>query len=305
MSFPDVAGYLIHLHQEEKRSAAVIKKHMSMLSATHKLIYSHQPDFRPLSEATLLVMMKKGVNNIERKLPVVKPWFSLSKLFAHLASLASDPTKCPLAELRSKAIMLVRLDSFCRAADLASVDWPDISDDNLVLYFYDTKTARSSQQMTIRAYREWQMCTVATVRAYCARIKHITCQLRSRNINGVSKMCRPLFVSLTKETVTVEGKEQKMLTALGKERIAKITLERLRAAGITGDDQKGHSVRGAAASKAYNLGVPLAEVLARGRWKEAFTFFTSYHRPVRYRGSTDRLRGMPIEDILRHQIQRA
>jgi len=296
---------LIYLKSEEKKSSSVIKKHMNMLSATHKLLYSHQPDFRPLTEATLLVLMKKGINNAERKLPVVKPWFSLSKLFAHLAGVAANPKTCPIEELRSKAIMLLRLDSFCRAADLASVDWPEIGADNLVIYFYDTKTARSSQQMTIRAYREWQICSVATVRAYCDRIKTLPCQLRNRNVNGVMKECRPLFVSLTKEAVIVEGKEVKMHTPLGSERIAKITKDRLRAAGITGDDHKGHSVRGAAASKAYNLGTPIAEVLARGRWKEQFTFLTTYHRPVRYRGRTDNLRGWPIEDLLRHQIQRA
>jgi len=302
LSFPDVLAYLLYM-REEGKSAAQIKKAMSMLSASHKLLFSHQPDYRALSDATLLLQMRKGVVNEDAKLPVYKPWFSLASLFGSLAGLATNTKSCKLDELRDKAIILMRLDTFCRAADLASVDWPDIQDDSLTFYFYDTKTKRSSRQTTIHAYKpNPAICTVSVVRAYCSRTAQYQRDTRPRNINGTIKQCRPLFVTSHKNA-TKDGGSKTHYTALSSQRIAKVTKERMHAAGVP-SEFTGHNTRGAAASKAFNLGLPLVEVLRRGGWKSEDTFMNSYFRPVRYRPNIEAFKGWSIEQLIRHTAAR-
>ena len=50
--------------------------------------------------------------------------------------------------------------------------------------------------------------------------------------------------------------------------------------GIHAEIFKSHSTRVASNSAAYKLGMPLQEVLKRGQWSNAGTFFTYYFREI-------------------------
>jgi len=54
----------------------------------------------------------------------------------------------------------------------------------------------------------------------------------------------------------------------------------MREAGINTDIYKPHSVRAASNTKALNAGVPLKEVLKRGQWSNAKTFYHYYYRDI-------------------------
>ena len=65
-----------------------------------------------------------------------------------------------------------------------------------------------------------------------------------------------------------------------KDTLARWVKEVMGNSGIDTEIFKPHSTRVASNSAAYKLGMPLQEVLKRGQWSNAGTFFTYYFREI-------------------------
>ena len=70
----DVSDYVAHL-VSLKRSEALVRKHLAMLSVTHRLLFCHTASYTPLNDAPIIdsEMMRKGVHNMLAPAPVVEP----------------------------------------------------------------------------------------------------------------------------------------------------------------------------------------------------------------------------------------
>ncbi len=278
------------------------KKAHAMLSVTHKLLFGTQPDYRPLADAPLLEFIRRGIRNQAAPIPHVASWWSISKLFAHLATMALDPVTCPLQELRDKAIVLLKLDSMARSEDIANLDEFEngAAYASIVITFHESKHQRTRHEMHIRGFApDARICTVTTLRAYFQRTLLDYIPARMRKVDGREVKKYPLF-----RTTTPATKGSKLLKALTSQRISNITRAVMTAAGIH-ERYKAHTTRGAAASKCFNLGVPLRDVLARGRWLKEKTFFDSYLKGCRYLNVNPAWAQLSVEDVLRLQVIRA
>ena len=275
-----------------------------MLSVTHQLLYGSQPGYQPLADAPLLTYLRRGIRNRAGPIPhVSSTWWSVSALFAHLATMAQEPTTCPLMELRDKCIVLLKLDSFARAADLAEMDEVKrLANGDTTIVFHLSKHHRTRQEMTIRMFKpDPRICTAQALFHYWARSLHDEIPARKRLVDGVETDLYPLFRTTTKNKKTDTLETRKALTA---QRIANITRKVMTAAGIH-SRYKPHTTRGAAASKCYNLGIPLKDVVARGRWQNEDTFIESYLKECRYLGVQAAWASQPFEHVLRLQVARA
>jgi hypothetical protein len=169
----------------------------------------------------------------------------------------------------------------------------------LSFFYYNSKTQRGQQQALIAAHPEDPLiCTVTVAHAYMVRSIAHACVPRERNVNGEIKSFQPFFHILTLT------KGEKLFRPLGKQRIAAVAKATLRAAGI-GEPHAAHSIRGASSSKAFNLGAPIAAIVARARWHSPATFMDSYHRPCSYRLVRPEWASRPLEELLRLDVARA
>ena len=85
------------------------------------------------------------------------------------------------------------------------------------------------------------------------------------NANNESK----LFICLRKPQKEVSGST-----------IGRWVKNYLSLAGVNSHNFSAHSTRGAAASKAASLGVPIDSILATASWSSQSTFARFYHRPL-------------------------
>lgn len=294
-----------------------MRKHLAMLSVTHRLLFCHTASYTPLNDAPIIEMMRKGVHNMLAPAPVVQPWWSLALLFRQLRRQAVDPWKCPLTELRDKLIVLMLIDGMGRSSDLESVDVESTSiiesrtvtdaktrvktthPRMLSFFYYNSKTQRGQEQALIAAYpKDPRICTVTVAHAYRIRTIIHACVQRERNVNGETKRFQPFFHL---HTLT---KGETLFRPLSKQRIAGVAKAMLRSAGI-GQPFTAHSTRGASSSKAFNLGAPIAAIIARARWRSPATFMDSYHRPCSYRLIRPEWASLPLEELLRLDVARA
>ena len=65
-----------------------------------------------------------------------------------------------------------------------------------------------------------------------------------------------------------------------KDTLARWVKEVMQNSGIDTTVFKPHSTRGASNSKALQMGMPLEQVLKRGQWSNAYTFFQYYYREI-------------------------
>ena len=122
-----------------------------------------------------------------------------------------------------------------------------------------SKPTRPNQPIVYRAYVEDELlCPVKCIYAYLAQRSKIITQ----NFTG-------FFITFGKTHYPAS-----------KDSLARWVKEVMGNSGIDTEIFKPHSTRLASNSVAYKLGISLQEVLKRGQWSNAGTFFTHYFREI-------------------------
>ena len=164
-----------------------------------------------------------------------------------------------MEELRSKMIILMKLDTMCRNSDLARLYRDEIcfrfDGDELLIRFFGTKERPhaftdwiSIQSCEIRQ----NICTVAAVKAYLARTNHGSISKQVVKLRKAQLHLRPLVLQLERAT------------GVSEDLISKMTKRVLTEAGIP-PEFDAHSTRSASISKAVQLGVSQDRVQLHAR----------------------------------------
>jgi site-specific recombinase XerD len=162
-----------------------------------------------------------------------------------------------------KAIILLRLATFGRSADMAEINLEavQIRETHLELDFHVKKQQRSRAQsmaLTVKRFeQEPNLCPVLAVLEYISRTQ------QWRNENNAKR----LFVAVNGDHLP-----------LSSQRIAKLVLSVMQEAGIDTKIFKAGSLRGAAASKALDNGALVEQVMRQGQWSSLSVFEKFYNR---------------------------
>jgi integrase len=298
----DIANYLSAVMMPMGRSQA--NKFLATCSVTRQ---AWLPTASPLSEHPTIKALRKGVDkslgraNVKSKQPV---FFSLRKLFDHVADMSTDDTKCKLATLRDKLIILMLIDGMARASDILSVtrDAIAFNESHVQFFYYNTKEmkAPAEKAAVIAAYREdRRICTVTVLKHYIDRTKNCTIEPVYHTLDGKKIRRSPLFIA----TQRIQ-KGTDVYARIGKERISNTATAALRAIGDT--HHTTHAIRGAAGAKCVNLQPPRRpEVCIRGRWASDKIYNEYYHRVCHYKEANDpRFSGWTLEQLMRFRATR-
>ncbi len=236
---------------------------LSFLSAAWKLVES----FKTFSG--ILRYMRRARSAMRPVKPRYVSVFDINILFRFLESLG--PIKDGSLEVtRMRCIILLRIDLICRSADLGSVHYGTVAllgkDDSYTLRLgycrnkvwvagkpdYTWHVVRSYIRDSFTDWRRVVLSSPHNVLHYLS----LTRSLRPSPLSG-------LFLKLS-------GPDP-----IGTQRIASIARQAMQTAGVDSKFRP-HSIRAAAATKAYFLGVSVRVIRVRGNWASDEVFFTWY-----------------------------
>ena len=162
--------------------------------------------------------------------------------------------------LKTGALLKILVGRRIHTLHMLSVIYMDQSMDKVIFHIIGltkcSKTTRTNQPVVYRAYVEDELlCPVEFIYAYLAQRSEIVTQDFTEFFINFGKAHHPA----------------------SKDSLAQWEKEVMGNSGIDIEIFKPHSTRVASNSAAYKLGMPLQEVLKRGQWSNAGTFFTSYY----------------------------
>ena len=169
-----------------------------------------------------------------------------------------------LKQLSLKTVLLLALASFMRVSEIAVINLSSVHFDDDQLLFSISRPRKSQSSGPLHVFRlkvfkaDCAICPVACVRTYIER----TTALRACDAAS-------LFISLNPPH-----------KAVGKSTIARWIKASLKDSGVDVNVFTAHSTRGAAASKAFESGVPCEAILAAADWRRQSTFHRFYQKRV-------------------------
>ena len=174
--------------------------------------------------------------------------------------------KLTLRELSAKFVVLLLLVTSQRIQTLSTIKVKDIcwSQDFKTVVFRLSSVLKHSRRgslgtITLQAFdKDPRLCVVRTLSAYLDK----TADIRNKGSEGLIISTTPPFNTASTAT------------------IARWTKETLANAGIDTGLFKAHSTRGASTSKLSALHVPVAEIMAKAKWKSECTFRKFYEKPL-------------------------
>ena len=246
----------------EGKGYSTINTYRSALSAT---LCAMNDDRDSLGSHPLIARLLKGVYILRPPTPRYSSTWDVSKVTDYLKTLA------PLRELSFKlltlkTVMLCALASAQRQQTLSALDlnFRKESQDSITFVVTDRlKTSRpgKSIEITFSSSGCASICPLAALKEYISRSETLT----FRSGHFVSK----LFLSLIRPYNPVSSRT-----------IARWIMSVLQSAGIDTSKFKAHSVRGAATSRAYFTGTPVADLLKLADWSSEHVFRRHYLREV-------------------------
>ena len=246
----------------EGKGYSTINTYRSALSTT---LCAMNDDRDSLGSHPLIARLLKGVYILRPPTPRYSSTWDVSKVTDYLKTLA------PLRELSFKlltlkTVMLCALASAQRQQTLSVLDlnFRKESQDSITFVVTDRlKTSRpgKSIEITFSSSGCASICPLAALKEYISRSE----TLRFRSGHFVSK----LFLSLIRPYNPVSSRT-----------IARWIMSVLQSAGIDTSKFKAHSVRGAATSRAYFTGTPVADILKMTDWSSEHVFRRHYLREV-------------------------
>jgi site-specific recombinase XerD len=253
-------NYLVKLFRAG-RSPSTVNLHRSAISTISNMV---NPEIKP-GDNPVVSRMMKGMWEIKPQKAKYKEFWDPELILALLRKWGEN-SSMPLEKLTKKCIILLKLAIFGRTSDLKGIRRSLIKfrENSVSLEIYGSKENRSNANPTsppifLACYEDVEICPVKCLETYLERTGERT--------DGDFLFVEP------------RGNIRK----LGKREIDKIVLEIMKEAGINTSIFKSHSVRGAAATKALEKGMPLEDVLLTGRWSSVSVFKKFYarsHRPL-------------------------
>jgi hypothetical protein len=302
---PHIIQYVTDvLLQEEKLSNARCRSFLSMCSVTRAVLHPHM---ERLSKNPLVIDFRKGLNLLRPgKDSKPRTYFSIFKLLQHVATLSPNDDTCPIGKLRDKLVLLLLVDGMARASDVASITREGIrfEEDKAYYSYYFTKENKAPQEtrtFVTGVPHARNICTVTVLKKYLDRTSgpSFICEKIPHLVDGKEVLRTPLLLYEWK-------RERKLYPGLGSQRVSKIGVTALQAINVS--EFKTHGIRGAASSKARNLGSPADVICARARWGSEATFNKFYFKQCAYITSNLQLgmnlRDAPLEWLLRLDAKR-
>lgn len=201
---------------------------------------------QPVGQNRLVVQIMRSFMNARPPKARYQDCWDVDKALSYLETLPDYDTLSP-ALLRQKTAFLLAVHTIARGDDLFKLRHSSVSFDNadrVTLILSNPKNRRGEEVITLHPWPQRpKLCVVQALRNYLQLTKQVP---------------RPhdrIFVT------------EDLSTELGKERLAKDILAVMAAAGIDTQRFKAHSVRMAVATKAIQLGMPVDEVMRKGRWR--------------------------------------
>lgn len=263
----DVVNFLVEMFQAGK-SASQCNSYRSAISMT-------APHFegKPLGQHELVVQVMNKIQFLHLTEPRYMVTWNTDQVVEYI--LKMGPTnQLGMAELRAKSIMLLRLATIARSSDIYYILFSSIQFHDQEMKFKKRawKNQRNMDEkiFSVRRFEmNRELCPVATLEAYVQATRDI------------SRPSDRVYVSIKapiKEITT--------------QRIAKITLEVMKAAGIDVGKFKAHSTRSASASKAIEKGMSVDEVMALAGWRSRGVFNAFYNRAILQTNPTEAILSM-------------
>ena len=250
-----VLEFLAELHASGK-SYSTINVHRSMISKTLPLV-----EGKPIGSHPLIKSILNGCYNLNPPKPKYNSSWDPNVAITFITSLG-DNRLLRLTTLSRKTVVLLALASLLRVSELTAINLQSIAFSNNGLNFSLLKPRKAQhsgplQSFFIPSLQDPGSCPVEAVRSYI----DVTAPYRN-NSNNTN-----LFVSCIKPhrvvtSNTVSGWIRSLLTD----------------AGIDTTIFSAHSTRGAAASKAFNVGMSMDAILKAGHWARESTFSKFYKR---------------------------
>jgi hypothetical protein len=222
---------------------------------------------RSLGTSVLVSRFSKGNKFNHPSKPKYDDIWDVNLLLNYIKTLGENRS-LDLSTLRSKSIVLLRIERIARSSDVASIPFESIKKTRLGYSFryFSTKESREGSWSTIQKISfssPKSICAAYAIEEYLRRTEEFR-----DNVEGDNN----LFLSL-------DG-----LHSLSSQSIAKLCKSMMDNARIPSRFTAG-SIRHAAACAAIDAGVPVDEVLKIGRWRSREVFEKYYW--IATRGSTN------------------
>jgi len=261
-----------------KRSGSVIK----VLRAMFSLVDSFLSTEKVLKYVQMAVFRRRPLR------PRYERVWDVQNLLEFLISLGPIKT-ASLSTTRLRLICLLYLDGFCRAANIEGIHFGTVVvrgdgvDKTLSYRFCRPKSWRPDGRPDYEPPR--------VIHAHASGNFAASTPHNAERYLQLTKNChRSLSAGLILDV--------RCKFSIGRQRIAKIMLSAMTAAGIDTGVFKAHSTRAAASTKAFFMGVPIRSILTRGGWSSEASFKIWYFK---YMGVEPRPvdRSLTIEVALR------
>ena len=245
---------------EKGRQYATINTYRSMLSAYHSEIEGHKVGQHPTVREFML-----GVFNGRPPKPRYSETWDVGVMLRHIEGMGVNGNLTD-AQIAQKLTVLMTLTSLGRTQELQSINPQLIENygDRVVIKIAAlTKTKRPSKphfSMTFQRYETENLDILDCLENYIQRTKDWRTNQERKN---------RLFLAV------VQPHNPVVPSTIG--RWIRMLME---AAGIDTEKFKAHSARGAAASKAAQIGISVEQILTRANWSNAQTFHRFYNKEI-------------------------
>jgi site-specific recombinase XerD len=217
----------------------------------------------PIVDSHLLQSVLLGVRKSSPPQPRYKDTWDVSLLVRHIQRVWPDNSALSDEEIRNKAMVLLRLSLLARSSDIARALMPSFTPQGMLVSFESPKETRASittAPLPVNSAPDTSVCPVSAVQEWISRSKDWRSNQESRF----------LFLRLDPSHAP-----------LSSQRVAKVTMDLMRSAGIDVKQFKAASTRSAAATKALDAGCEVDSVMKLGRWSSRSVFDKFYNRSIR------------------------
>ena len=236
------------------KSFSTINGLRSMLSTTLGKI-----DGFDIGKHPLVVQLLKGVYHSNPPRPKYNATWDVDTVLQFFES-APINTSLDLRALAWKTATLLALVTMFRTSELASIEFSSVSFSHSGVNFSLSRLRKSQrtgplQSHSIASLDNANWCPVEAIKAYLSATKQFRDVSQAKN----------LFIGLVKPHRSVTGST-----------VGHWIKNQLAAAGIDTTTFTAHSTRGASASKAASMGVPISQILKTANWASESTFSRFY-----------------------------
>jgi hypothetical protein len=252
----DVVNYLADRFDHGQGYAYnTLSVHVSAISNTHQWV-----DGRPLSDQRLIKEFLDGAFHVAPPKPKYDDIWEPNLATKYLRSLKEN-SDLSLSELRSKLIFLLAFIEQLRSSDierisLKSIKFTENDVSFIILMPKEATKSNPHKKIQLNKLKETKLCPVECLRQYIERTQNFR-------------------TNVSLDALIIE--ERSPHKPIGAQRIAKLNLKSMSAAGIDVDKYKAHSLRAAGVSAARDAGLS-EEQVAQGKWASTTTMRRHYDR---------------------------